>query len=299
MRIIWRGLELQKEKSWKAKQAFLLSPACLFITLSEDRTCVLDWQRSLCTVVQNWAAHSWSTQKSECQKLRNHLVGRLISELLRCLPWLGRFFVRCFTRRMNFLALGFFTLWLLLSPQLSTAASLNAVLQLLVFLILAHVPALVREQMLLLPLFSLSWSFCSHNVDSSCICIDCGIAQSIKNYPIEIRLPVGCHTWTLPGPGVSSPSESSPSSVPPRTRCLGGFKKWWIIKTVPRVGLTGGHSSQLLTPLLDSGPYSDRPLSVSFLMSTKAKQAWLMAMLSKVRIEKIMKISYDCIPIRL
>ena len=206
--------------------------------------------------------------------------------------------MRCFTRRMNFLALGFFTLCLLLSPQLSTAASLNAVLQLLVFLILAHVPALVREQMLLLPLFSLSWSFCSHNVDSSCICIDCGIAQSIKNYPIEIRLPVGCHTWTLPGPGVSSPSESSPSSVPPRTRCLGGFKKWWIIKTVPRVGLTGGHSSQLLTPLLDSGPYSDRPLSVSFLMSTKAKQAWLMAMLSKVRIEKIMKI-YDCIPIRL
>ena len=127
---------------------------------------------------------------------------------------------------------------------------------------------------------------------------DCGIAQLIKTDPIKIRLLVGCHTWTLPGPGVSSPSESSPSSVPPRTRCLGGFKKWWIIKTVPRVGLTGGHSSQLLTPLLDSGPYSDRPLSVSFLMSTKAKQAWLMAMLSKVRIEKIMKI-YDCIPIRL
>jgi len=48
---------------------------------------------------------------------------------------------------MNFLALGFFTLCLLLSPQLSTAASLNAVLQLLVFLILAHVPALITGRM--------------------------------------------------------------------------------------------------------------------------------------------------------
>jgi len=45
------------------------------------------------------------------------------------------------------LALGFFTLCLLLSPQLSTAASLNAVLQLLVFLILAHVPALITGRM--------------------------------------------------------------------------------------------------------------------------------------------------------
>ena len=57
---------------------------------------------------------------------------------------------------------------------------------------------------------------------------DCGIAQLIKTDPIKIRLLVGCHTWTLPGPGVSSPSESSPSSVLARTRCLGGFKKWWI-----------------------------------------------------------------------
>ena len=47
-------------------------------------------------------------------------------------------------RRMNFLALGFFILCLLLSPQLSAAASLNAILQLVVFLLLAHVPALVQ-----------------------------------------------------------------------------------------------------------------------------------------------------------
>ena len=101
---------------------------------------------------------------------------------------------------------------------------------------------------------------------------DCGIAQLIKTDPIKIRLLVGCHTWTLPGPGVSSLSESSPSSVLARTRCLGGFKKWWIKKTVPRLGLTGGPSSHLLTPLLGSGPYSARPTSASFLMCTTAKQ---------------------------
>ena len=44
---------------------------------------------------------------------------------------------------MNFLALFFFIACLLLSPQLSAASSLNGVLQLLVFLVLAHVPAAV------------------------------------------------------------------------------------------------------------------------------------------------------------
>ena len=44
---------------------------------------------------------------------------------------------------MNFLALFFFIACLLLSPQLSAAASLNGVLQLLVFLVLAHIPAAV------------------------------------------------------------------------------------------------------------------------------------------------------------
>ena len=44
---------------------------------------------------------------------------------------------------MNFLALFFFIACLNLSPQLSAAASLNGVLQLLVFLALAHVPAAV------------------------------------------------------------------------------------------------------------------------------------------------------------
>jgi len=50
-------------------------------------------------------------------------------------------------RRMNFLALGFFILCLLLSPQLSAAASINAILQLVVFLLLAHVPALMTGRM--------------------------------------------------------------------------------------------------------------------------------------------------------
>merc|ERR1711971_986348 len=48
---------------------------------------------------------------------------------------------------MNFLALGFFIFCLLLSPQLSAAASLNAILQLVVFLLLAHVPALMTGRM--------------------------------------------------------------------------------------------------------------------------------------------------------
>ena len=115
---------------------------------------------------------------------------------------------------------------------------------------------------------------------------DCGIAQLIKTDPIKIRLLVGCHTWTLPGPGVSSLSESSPSSVLARTRCLGGFKKWWIKKTVPRLGLTGGPSSHLLTPLLGSGPYSAQQ-SFDISKFTKALE----------KVETNMKISYDCIPI--
>ena len=135
---------------------------------------------------------------------------------------------------------------------------------------------------------------------------DCGIAQLIKTDPIKIRLLVGCHTWTLPGPGVSSPSESSPSSVLARTRWLGGFKKWWIKKTVPRLGLTGGPSSHLLTPLLGSGPYSARPTSASFLICTTepsslgyAQQSFDISKFTKAleKVETNMKISYDCIPI--
>jgi len=48
---------------------------------------------------------------------------------------------------MNFLALFFFIACLLLSPQLSAASTLNGVLQLLVFLALAHVPAAMTGRM--------------------------------------------------------------------------------------------------------------------------------------------------------
>ena len=62
----------------------------------------------------------------------------------------NNYFQICQNRRMNFLALGFFILCLLLSPQLSAEATLNAFLQLVVFILLAHVPALVNLYLYLL-----------------------------------------------------------------------------------------------------------------------------------------------------
>ena len=95
---------------------------------------------------------------------------------------------------MNLLALGFFILCLLLSPQLSAAATLNAFLQLLVFLILAHIPALVNFYISLLTELWYSdiadssgnyWLLFS-DVGTFCIDVECGLMAK-KNLLIELR----------------------------------------------------------------------------------------------------------------
>ena len=93
-------------------------------------------------------------------------------------------------RRMNFLALGFFILCLLLSPQLSAAASINAIFQLVVFLILAHVPALVVIFYLSLFIELLSSDITNANLSplfSEVCTLSIDVKKQGKNLLIELR----------------------------------------------------------------------------------------------------------------
>ena len=93
-------------------------------------------------------------------------------------------------RRMNFLALGFFILCLLLSPQLSAAASINAILQLVVFLLLAHVPALVEFFYLSLFIELLSSDITNTNLSplfSEVCTLSIDVKKQGKNLLIELR----------------------------------------------------------------------------------------------------------------